>query len=47
MNAAAALIAGDKTVSFKEGIALANAAIDSGNSLQKLEEFIVFSHNPV
>jgi anthranilate phosphoribosyltransferase len=47
MNAAAALIAGDKTVSFKEGIALANAAIDSGNALQKLEEFIVFSHNPV
>ena len=47
INAAAALIAGDKTATFKTGIAMAVAAIDSGKALQKLEEFIVFSQNPV
>jgi anthranilate phosphoribosyltransferase len=47
MNAAAALIAGDKTAAFREGIAMAAAAIDSGKALQKLEEFIAFSQNPV
>jgi anthranilate phosphoribosyltransferase len=46
LNTAAALIAGDRVTTFKEGIALANAAIDSGKALQKLEEFIAFSQNP-
>jgi len=39
-DAAAALIAGDKAAAFKEGIAMAAAAVDSGKALQKLEEFI-------
>jgi anthranilate phosphoribosyltransferase len=47
MNAAAALIAGDKAADFKEGIALANTAIDSGKALQKMEDLIVLSQNPV
>jgi len=46
MNAAAALIAGDKVASFKGGIAEASAAIDSGKALQKLEDLIKFSQNP-
>jgi anthranilate phosphoribosyltransferase len=46
MNAAAALIAGDKAATFKEGIAMAGAAIDNGKALQKLENFITFSQNP-
>ena len=46
MNAAAALIAGDKAAAFKEGITMAAAAVDSGKALQKLEEFIGFSQNP-
>ena len=46
LNAAAALIAGGKAATFKEGIALADTAIDSGKALQKVEELIAFSQNP-
>jgi anthranilate phosphoribosyltransferase len=47
MNAAAALIAGGKAATFKQGIVLANTAIDSEKALQKMEDLIAFSHNPV
>jgi anthranilate phosphoribosyltransferase len=47
LNTAAALIAGGKTATFREGIAMAAAAIDSGKASQKLEEFIAFSQNPL
>ena len=46
MNAAAVLMAGDKVATFREGIALAGAAIDNGKALQKVEELVTFSHNP-
>src|SRR5271157_688557 len=46
LNAAAALIAGGKAATFKEGIAAASKAIDSGKALQKVEELITFSQNP-
>ena len=46
MNAAAALMAGDKVATFGQGIALADAAIDNGKALQKVEELVRFSHNP-
>ena len=46
MNAAAAMIAGDKAATFKEGIAIAGAAIDNGRALRKLEDLITFSQNP-
>ena len=38
MNAAAALVAGDKAGNFNEGVAMASAAIDSGAAVKKLEE---------
>jgi anthranilate phosphoribosyltransferase len=47
MNTAAALMAGDKVATFEQGIALAGAAIDNGKALQKVEELVRFSHNPV
>ena len=47
MNAAATLMAGDKVATFRQGIALAGAAIDNGKALQKVEELVRFSHNPV
>jgi anthranilate phosphoribosyltransferase len=47
MNAAAVLVAGDKTTTIAQGIALASAAIDNGKSIQKVEELIKFSQNPV
>jgi len=46
MNASAALVAGDKVATFKQGIALAGEAIDNGQALQKIEELVKFSHNP-
>ena len=46
MNAAAALVAGDKVATFGQGIALAREAIDNGKALQKVEELVKFSHNP-
>lgn len=44
LNAAAALIAGDKATSLKEGIALARASIDEGHALERLERLIAVSH---
>jgi len=46
MNAAAALLAGDKVATLGQGITLAEQAIDNGKALQKVEELISFSHNP-
>jgi anthranilate phosphoribosyltransferase len=46
MNAAAALLAGDKITTLGQGITLAEQAIDNGKALQKVEELISFSHNP-
>jgi len=43
MNAAAALVAGDRASSFKQGIALAGEAIDSGSALAKLDQLIEFT----
>lgn len=43
MNAAAALIAGDRAKSFSEAIEKASKAIDSGAALKKLEEIKVVS----
>lgn len=40
MNAAAALVAGDKAQSFQQGVDLARQAIDSGRALSKLEQLI-------
>ena len=46
MNAAAALLAGDKVTTLGQGITLAEQAIDNGKALQKVEALISFSHNP-
>jgi anthranilate phosphoribosyltransferase len=46
INAAAALIAGDKAITFKDGVATAGTAIDNGKALRKLEDLITFSQNP-
>jgi anthranilate phosphoribosyltransferase len=43
MNAAAALVAGGCARDFKEGVALAARAIDSGAARAKLEALIAFS----
>ncbi len=43
MNAAAALLAGDKTEDFRQGFERAEAEIDSGRALAKLEQLIKFS----
>ncbi len=43
MNAAAALMAGDRVTSLQEGIDLAREALDSGRALSKLEQFIAVS----
>ncbi len=45
MNAAAALVAGDKAQSLQQGIDLAREAIDSGHALTKLEQLIRFSQS--
>jgi anthranilate phosphoribosyltransferase len=45
MNAAAALMAGDKVETLKQGITLAGEVIDSGRALQKLEQLIEFSRS--
>jgi anthranilate phosphoribosyltransferase len=47
MNASAALVAGDKVATLRPGIAMANEAIDNGKALQKVEELVKFSHNPI
>ena len=43
MNAAAALVAGDRVKTLKEGIALAGKVVDEGRALAKLEQLIRFS----
>ena len=40
LNAAGALIAADKTKDFNEGARAAEAAIDSGESLRRLNRFV-------
>jgi anthranilate phosphoribosyltransferase len=45
MNAAAALMAGDRVNTLQEGIALAEEVIDSGHALAKLEQLIEFSRS--
>ena len=46
MNAAAALLAGDKVTTLGQGIVLAAEAIDSGKALRKVQELVKFSNNP-
>jgi anthranilate phosphoribosyltransferase len=45
MNAAAALLAGDRVNTLQEGVDLAREVIDSGHALAKLEQLIEFSHS--
>jgi anthranilate phosphoribosyltransferase len=45
MNAAAALLAGDKVNMLQEGVDLAREVIDSGHAMAKLEQLIKFSHS--
>lgn len=44
LNAAGALIVGDKAASFPEGIALAREIIDSGKAMAKLEALVAHSN---
>ncbi|MFC1940094.1 anthranilate phosphoribosyltransferase [Chloroflexota bacterium] len=43
LNAAAALVAGDKVATLQQGVELAKEVIDNGKALKKLEELIEFS----
>ncbi len=43
LNAAAALVAGNKASDIKEGVCIAERTIDSGKALDKLDELIKFS----
>jgi anthranilate phosphoribosyltransferase len=43
LNAAAALVAGDLSPDIAAGVKLAEKALDSGDALQKLDEFIKVS----
>jgi anthranilate phosphoribosyltransferase len=43
LNAAAALVAADKAADFKEGLAQATAAIDSGAALGKLDALVAYT----
>jgi len=43
LNAAAALVAADKAVDFKEGLEKAAAAIDSGAAMGKLEALVAYT----
>ncbi len=45
MNAAAALVAGDRVKTLQQGVDLARQAIDSGCALEKLEQLIKFSQS--
>jgi anthranilate phosphoribosyltransferase len=45
LNAAGALLAGDKTATLKDGVTLAKEIIDSGMAQDKLNEFIEASHS--
>lgn len=44
LNAAAALVAGDRAAELREGLALARASIDEGHAAQRLERLIVASN---
>ena len=44
LNAAGALMVGDKAATFEEGIALAREIIDSGKALEKLEALVAHSN---
>ncbi len=44
LNAAAALIAGDKAQTFKQGVQMAAQAIDSGKALEKLNQLIEYTN---
>jgi anthranilate phosphoribosyltransferase len=45
MNAAAALVAGNQASELKEGVCIAEKALDSGQALAKLNELIKLSHS--
>ena len=45
LNAAAALLAGNQAPDFKEGICLAQEAIDSGRALEKLDRLVELSQS--
>ncbi len=45
MNAAAAMLAGDRVNTLQEGVALAREAIDDSRALAKLEQLIEFSNS--
>ncbi len=45
MNAAAALVAGDKVETLQQGIDLAQEALDNGHALDKLNQLIEFSQS--
>jgi anthranilate phosphoribosyltransferase len=45
LNAAAALVAGDKIASMSEGVTLSRKVIDSGKAMDKLEQLISFSRS--
>jgi anthranilate phosphoribosyltransferase len=45
MNAAAALVAGNKASDLKEGVCIAEKTIDSGQALTKLDELIKLSQS--
>ena len=45
MNAAAALLAGDRVETLGQGGVLAGEVIDSGKALEKLEHLIEFSQS--
>ncbi|MFW6105539.1 MAG: anthranilate phosphoribosyltransferase, partial [Chloroflexota bacterium] len=45
MNAAAALVAGNRVSDLKEGVCIAEKTLDSGQALAKLDELIEFSQS--
>jgi anthranilate phosphoribosyltransferase len=45
MNAAAALVAGNKASDLREGVCIAEKTIDSGKALDRLEELINLSRS--
>ncbi|MDD5038138.1 MAG: anthranilate phosphoribosyltransferase [Dehalococcoidales bacterium] len=45
INAAAAIVAGDRAPSLQKGLDLARKAVDSGQALAKLDQLIKFSQN--
>jgi anthranilate phosphoribosyltransferase len=45
LNAAAALVAGGKTQTMREGIDLAAESIDSGAAMNVLENLVAFTQN--